>query len=87
MRVVFASALALVSGCALAPASESTGESASALAEGPTYAQTIDAVVNPYCRVHGDFGAFAGVGGVSIAYAKWEVPNERGAIVLLPGRT
>lgn len=73
-------------GCAVA-SSEDVGASAAAISEGPTYQQTIDTVVNPYCQSHGQFGTFAGVGDVPIAYGKWEVANEKGAVVLLPGRT
>jgi lysophospholipase len=79
-------ALALTSACT-ASVDETTGRASDALSEGATYQQTIDGVVNPYCQSHGTYGTFAGVGGVPIAYASFVQPNEKGAIVLLPGRT
>lgn len=35
----------------------------------------------------GEFGSFGGQAGVRIAYAKYEVPSERGALVILPGKS
>ena len=87
MRTAFISLIAVaVAGCAVSSA-EPESSSSDALIEGPTYQQTIDTVANPYCAAHGKFGTFPGVAGVPIAYAAFEQPNERGAIVLMPGRT
>jgi lysophospholipase len=79
--------LAALSLTACSAASETTGRASDALAEGPTYQQMIDGTVNPYCQSHGAYGAFAGVAGVPIRYASFVQPNEKGAIVILPGRT
>jgi lysophospholipase len=79
--------LALLSLTACTASVEATGSSSSAVQEGPTYQQTIDETVMPYCRSQGTFGQLAGVGGVPIAYASFVQPNEKGAIVILPGRT
>jgi lysophospholipase len=87
MRFAFASFVAFVAaGCAVT-AGENSDQTSSAIQEGPSYQQTIDTVVNPYCQSHGTFGKFSGVAGVPIAYGVWPQANERGAIVLVPGRT
>jgi lysophospholipase len=91
MRSTFAClsliALALAAPACTASTGERSSSSADALQEGPDYQTTIDTVVNPWCQAQGQYGTFSGVAGVPIAYASFEVPNEKGAIVLLPGRT
>jgi lysophospholipase len=55
---------------------------------GPTSPLAKAAWVLQQLKKQGDsFGAFAGKSGVTIAYAVYRVPQEIGAVVLLPGRT
>ena len=50
------------------------------------FAQQYKSLVRPYYK-SGDFGYFTGIGGVKIAYAAYERPDERGALVILSGKS
>lgn len=50
------------------------------------YRQSFESLVMPFYESAGVSGEFAGVGGIKIAYRKFEVPNEKGALVFSPGR-
>jgi lysophospholipase len=50
------------------------------------YLRSFDSVIRPFYDSHGVTGEFTGAAGVKISYRKFEVPNEKGAIVFSPGR-
>lgn len=50
------------------------------------YFDSFEHTVLPFYRASGVTGSFAGARGVQISYRKFEVPNEKGAIVFVPGR-
>ena len=50
------------------------------------YLKSFDSLVMPFYESAGVSGEFGGVGGVKISYRKFEIPNEKGAIVFAPGR-
>lgn len=41
----------------------------------------------PWCLNHCTYGVYWGAEELRVGYAKFEVPNEKGAIVMVPGRT
>lgn len=41
----------------------------------------------PWCQSNGSYGIYWGAEDLRVGYAKFEVPNEKGAIVMVPGRT
>jgi lysophospholipase len=56
-----------------------------AISEG-SFTEAFRERVWPYYE-SGEFGSFGGQAGVRIAYAKYEVPSEKGALVILPGKS
>jgi lysophospholipase len=50
------------------------------------YAKSFDSIIMPFYASAGVSGEFSGVGGIKISYRKFEVPDEKGAIVFSPGR-
>jgi lysophospholipase len=49
------------------------------------YAESMRTVVQPFFE-SGVTGSFEGRKGITLRYRKWELPDEKGAIVFLPGR-
>lgn len=49
--------------------------------------EALDAVILPYYNNQIVFGAFKGIGGLSLSYAKLEFSNEKGALIISSGRT
>jgi lysophospholipase len=62
-----------------------SGSIAGAISEGD-FAKTYREEVWPY-YTSGEFGSFGGQAGIRIAYASYEVAAERGALVILPGKS
>ncbi len=58
---------------------------AAAVSEG-SFTEAYRERVWPYYE-SGEFGSLGGQAGVRIAYAKYEVPSEKGALVILPGKS
>lgn len=51
------------------------------------YHRRMEKTVMPYYERRGSAGTLAGVGGTSIAYRQFAVPRERGAVLVLTGRS